>query len=414
MATYLLLRNNKESGPFSQQQLQQMGLKPYDLVWVEGRSAAWRYPGEVNELKEFAPNVEEQPFDRFFKKPGENKEKHFYELVEVAAKKEVSQKVNTENSLKEKTYSKIFVSMPTQPFATAPVSAEKKIPVEKKPEVKLNEEQKEESVPLTEKYSQPLEDIKKKYAEIYLNRKQKNNRNEKLKSALKLSAVVFCALAIGIFIYIKLKPAEKNQIVSNANAIPRQNIITETIPRVENSLNSGQENRLSKKELKPATKINEPAPVEKTKKPTEAKNIAEKNEPANETEKINTLQTELEGSRDKSVRDITTNNKIKPVNLASYVSIKANEYKRRSFGGIENLELTVSNSSNFILDKVIVELQYLKPSELPLITERIQFTTISPNGTMTIKIPDNPRGIKVIYKIIQVESGQFDKNTAGL
>ncbi len=44
------------------------GLKPYDLVWVQGKSAAWRYPSEVEELKPYAPVIEEQPFDRFYKK----------------------------------------------------------------------------------------------------------------------------------------------------------------------------------------------------------------------------------------------------------------------------------------------------------------------------------------------------------
>src|ERR1700744_1769058 len=66
---YSLLRDNKQSGPYSLDQLKTMGLKAYDLVWVDGKSAAWRYPSEIAELKAFAPVVEEQPFDRFFKKP---------------------------------------------------------------------------------------------------------------------------------------------------------------------------------------------------------------------------------------------------------------------------------------------------------------------------------------------------------
>ena len=74
MATYLLLRNNKEEGPLSLQHLIQLGLKPYDLVWVQGKSAAWRYPSEIPELKPYAAAVEEQPFDRFYKKPGAAKE----------------------------------------------------------------------------------------------------------------------------------------------------------------------------------------------------------------------------------------------------------------------------------------------------------------------------------------------------
>jgi len=68
MNTYLLLRNNKETGPHTTDDLVKMGLKSYDLIWVEGKSAAWRYPCEVDELKKYAPSVEEQPFDRFFKK----------------------------------------------------------------------------------------------------------------------------------------------------------------------------------------------------------------------------------------------------------------------------------------------------------------------------------------------------------
>src|SRR6516165_8147875 len=70
MNKYLLLRSNKQSGPFTLDEMRAMGLKAYDLVWVEGKSAAWRYPGEIEELKLYAPPVEEQPFDRFFKKPG--------------------------------------------------------------------------------------------------------------------------------------------------------------------------------------------------------------------------------------------------------------------------------------------------------------------------------------------------------
>jgi hypothetical protein len=69
MKEYRLLRNNKESGPYSTGELIQMGLKAYDLVWIEGKSASWRYPSEIAELKPFAPVIEEQPFDRFYKKP---------------------------------------------------------------------------------------------------------------------------------------------------------------------------------------------------------------------------------------------------------------------------------------------------------------------------------------------------------
>jgi hypothetical protein len=71
MNQYLLLRDNKQTGPYTAEELAAKGLKAYDLVWLEGKSAAWRYPSEIAELKAFAPVVEEQPYDRFYKKPAE-------------------------------------------------------------------------------------------------------------------------------------------------------------------------------------------------------------------------------------------------------------------------------------------------------------------------------------------------------
>ncbi|HVG42859.1 MAG TPA: hypothetical protein VM888_14700, partial [Chitinophagaceae bacterium] len=52
---YLLLRDNQQSGPYTLAEIIEGGLKPYDLVWVEGKSAGWSYPGEVEALKPYAP-----------------------------------------------------------------------------------------------------------------------------------------------------------------------------------------------------------------------------------------------------------------------------------------------------------------------------------------------------------------------
>lgn len=52
---YRLLRNNKEEGPFTAEELIQKSLRPYDLIWIDGRSGAWNYPGELAEFKKYAP-----------------------------------------------------------------------------------------------------------------------------------------------------------------------------------------------------------------------------------------------------------------------------------------------------------------------------------------------------------------------
>ncbi|WP_447641482.1 MULTISPECIES: hypothetical protein [Chitinophagaceae] len=47
MNFYRVLRDNKELGPFSLEEIKKLGLKSSDLVWIDGQSAAWRFPDEV-------------------------------------------------------------------------------------------------------------------------------------------------------------------------------------------------------------------------------------------------------------------------------------------------------------------------------------------------------------------------------
>lgn len=53
MKKYLLLRDNKESGPYLLEEIAEKGLRPLDLIWIEKESTAWEYATEINELKGF-------------------------------------------------------------------------------------------------------------------------------------------------------------------------------------------------------------------------------------------------------------------------------------------------------------------------------------------------------------------------
>ena len=66
MKKYLLLRNNKQTGPHSYDELLEMGLKSQDLIWIEGKSASWRYPGEFDEFKTHPSFLKEQTPDHSF------------------------------------------------------------------------------------------------------------------------------------------------------------------------------------------------------------------------------------------------------------------------------------------------------------------------------------------------------------
>jgi len=56
----------------------------------------------------------------------------------------------------------------------------------------------------------------------------------------------------------------------------------------------------------------------------------------------------------------------------------------------------------------------MKPSEQPLRTDIITFKNIGSNKSITVKVPDSQRGIRVDYRITNIESKQWEKNTAGL
>jgi hypothetical protein len=460
MDTYLLLRSNKQSGPYSLQQLVSVGLKPYDLVWVEGKSAAWRYPSEVDGLKAYAPATEEQPYDRFYKKPEEKQAQKPQEKIvsQPILQPEETYSMPVENKTVT-TGKKVFVSMPENHVvkrAVQPAVVKAPVIVEEKP--KIIEERKVESQPilikeepivkektvlpkqepvlpkqvpvfkeqtlsvkeeptLNEKYSESLEDIKKRYTETYLNRKKRSKWTSTHTSLVQVfgGAIFFCLLVV--FAYKNFSGEETSQKTAVVKPDKRA-INTSTVSNTQTAI------------LPAATETKEQQTKKKTQTQKETLNPPDEslsinttpqnnNEPIKENEfaPVENKTADKKAVMPKSTEEQKTEEvkpKTRPVNIHKLVSVKANNYKQRAFGGVLNLELTVDNESKFELDKVIVELQYLKPSEQPLKTERIVFSSIGPNDSKTIKVPDYLRGVKVSYRVLDIESSQYERQTAGL
>jgi hypothetical protein len=465
MDTYLLLRSNKQSGPYSLQQLVSSGLKPYDLVWVEGKSAAWRYPSEVEGLKSYAPATEEQPYDRFYKKTEENivtKPKQQQQETYVAIKEEtyIAPKEETYVPPKVEVYvlpvenktlttsSKVFVAMPenhvpkkqSQPVIAKipPIVEEKPVVVEEKkveskpiytehetlPKEPVLPKQKEiinaypvslkEEPTLNEKYSESLDDIKRRYTETYLSRKKKSKWTSTHTSILQVfgGAVFFCFLVVVAYRNFggEEKPQPRTTIIqpdkraiNTGTTTTTSTVIPPIIP--EANISSTKKTQTKKED----TNIPAESLVTNSAQQKKEEVIRENDEVvASEKKAVMTKATE-------ETKPEETKPKTRPININRLVNVKANNYKQRAFGGVMNLELTVNNDSKFELDKVIVELVYLKPSEQPIKTETIVFSSIEANGSKTLKIPDYLRGIKVSYRVMEIESSQYEKyTTAGL
>jgi len=463
MDTYLLLRSNKQSGPYSLQQLVNFGLKPYDLVWVEGKSAAWRYPSEVDGLKAYSPATEEQPYDRFYKKSEEKavskpqqqpQETPKHQQKEIYVPQQQSYFIPKEEvyvlPVENKTLTtskKVFVAMPenhipkkqSQPVVVKapPVVEEKPVVVEEKkveskplyiehetlpkepvlpkqePIIKAYPVSLKEEPTLNEKYSESLDDIKKRYTETYLSRKKKSKWTSTHTSVLQVfgGAIAFCFIVVVIYKNFggEEKPQSKTTIIQpDKRAINTAATTSTIIPPVvpEANISSTKKTQTKKED----TNIPAESLVTNSAHQKKEEVIKENNEVvASEKKAVLPPKATEETKQDE------TKPKTRPVNINRLVNVKANNYKQRAFGGVMNLELTVNNDSKFELDKVIVELQYLKPSEQPIKTETIVFSSIEANGSKTLKIPDYLRGIKVAYRVLEIESSQYEKyTTAGL
>jgi hypothetical protein len=456
MANYLLLRNNKESGPYSVDDLMELGLKPYDLVWIQGKSAAWRYPSEVDELKPIAPVVEEQPFDRFFKRAADTKKESFTAVEEPPKQKEetLKQEIPVVQPQYEKYIPKksVFVAMPGQK-STVVQSVKREEPVSIPAPVQQTITISENPAAAQIKYSQPLDEIKEMYVKTLQDRKQKIARKSIWLKRAKQTAALLSLVAVGVIAGFVIKSNNGKQAIAaqTNNATQQQqqvtsapviNVADDTILANHLAASSNDIPLLQQPSEPSVNKIPErkDKPIELKQSPDKPLTGNLKNEIASTSSSENKISNSVPaqpkpvdidpatGERSRKVRTANEENSnhsntnsgtsekksFLPDNIVSrQVSVKSNAYKVVAFGGIRGLELTVTNDSKYVLDNVTVELQYIKPNELPLRTENIQFTSVGPNATSTIRVPDTNRGIKVTYRIVNIKSRQMDEGVAG-
>lgn len=433
MASYLLLRDNKESGPFTLGELQNFGLKPYDLIWIQGKSAAWRYPSEIEELKPFAPAIEEQPFDRFFKKNTAEEKREELPVIEPQYSKYIPQE-----SKQAPTYTSkrsVFVTLPGNKQVALKQDPQ---PIQQKP---ASEPLSTPTISITEnpaaaeiKYSQPLDEIKEMYVKTLLERKDKKVRKGLMLAIFKKAAVFGGLVVLGVLAGFIIR--SKHGSNGNSEVVPDLMQVSASIANKpgNSALPAETSEPVPDRIEESGVKYSEPARKNTASDPVEEEPAQYEEEPPKLTIRKETMMIvpkrkesyasqpnpgatidPLTGERERKLRNVNEVPERTPTthSLKDLVSVTSNDYKRVAFGGIRNLYLTVTNRSKFELDHVVVELQYLKPSEEPLRTENINFESIAPSASSTIRIPDTNRGIKVNYRIINIRSRHNPDLAAG-
>ncbi len=488
MSTYLLLRDNKESGPYSFEELRSKGLKPYDLVWIDGRSAAWRYPSEVEELKSFAPAVEEQPFDRFYKKSAQdnaaitaqnNSTGGLPVALSIPAQarsleKETSFSSDNGSMLPGEPSSIpgkriIYVTLPAAkgnsgmratPFRE-PAKVQDSIPVrETRTQANEKEPARTELPPRyinpaanpEEKFSQPSEDMWRGAVEL-----TPRQHGVDMKRILQPIAAIGCILALlaaGIFIGLSIKsdsfgfsekvatketpatqlpvPVQHGHMLTapapvtdTASApvidpIPPATVGTkrETTSIVNTPPPDGPVSIMASTPAGSESALMSSAPAQKKKadKPRNrsslvSQKVSVSSLPAKDSAAMGLPAVHREATHRTDEtgldRDAIRNS------MANMVSVGSGKYTVGTFGGISDLQVTVSNHSLYPIDLVVVEVQYIQSNKKVFKTENMYFRDLGPGAAMMQEAPKSSRGIKVQYKITLINSKELGLSYSG-
>jgi hypothetical protein len=494
MSTYLLLRDNKESGPYSFDELKNKGLKPYDLVWIEGKSAAWRYPSEVEELKSFAPAVEEQPFDRFYKKSVQSNSSQNNSSTPApnnssvatpsrpVPEKETSFSAGMNGSVISAEPSSvpgkriIYVTLPSDrtgsgmrvPSYREPVRVQPPVPVQEKrtpPSEKEPVRAEMSSLyvkaagPVEEKFAQDADDMWKSAVE--LTPRQQGPGLKAIMQPVLAIACVLALLAAGVFIGLSIKSnsfgfsqktdAQENPVVqvpvpaqqdhvpaasTPAVSSPTTPVSASAIPATTNSDNTAK-TTVDNPSAAPAAPV--PAPGDQTVAraaidqtalvpPAVAtpkkKTARAKNSPVNP--RLSSLASPIKDSaamtlpvvhREATHRADETTGPGKDAvrsNIANMLSVGIGKFTVGTFGGISDLQMTVSNRSMYPIDLVVVEVQYVQANKKIFKTEDLYFRDLGPGAAMMLEAPKSSRGVKIQYKITLVNSKELGLSYSGL
>ncbi|HEY6901149.1 MAG TPA: hypothetical protein VI233_10920 [Puia sp.] len=445
---YLLLRNNKQSGPFSLDEIKTMGLKAYDLVWVEGKSAAWRYPCEIEELSAFAPAVEEQPFDRFYKKTSP-----------VSSTATVNANTNNNSAVPPKPASEpstvpgkriIYVTMPAgasqaapretvrETTRVAPIPAPRAVPISFEPVEPLPAPPHAYSI--EDNSSQPLLD---QTAHVeFLPRPQRRSSSRLIKP-LAIGFAILALLAAGIFIGLSIK---KDTIFSqpkiaakstktdldNGGQQPQTPTTAQQLPAPAAMSTAAPLNTNPPADTA-ATIVGKTSPVtpavSRPSKASTALTVPPKEKPASPRNQNLLPLTNKDSSsnaypavhREAVRRNDPAEKAESPdkdanarLNIANQVSVGANGYTVGTFGGISDLQVTVTNRSAYPLDLVVVEVQYVQANKKVYKTENLYFRGIGAGSALMQEAPRSSRGIRVQYKISSINSKELGLSYSGI
>lgn len=407
---FLLLRSNRQSGPHTLDELVKMNLKPADLVWVEGKSHAWSYPHEVEELK------------------------HLFASVPPAQKPPA---IITSEKLKPAA-PKIFVSLPKKETSKeeVPPSIEERADALRRKVEQFSHH--EETPQLNTLYSRSLDDVGENYGE-WLTTQQKRKRRKSNQRLLVPSLLIAAVLAggwwLGRFIFSTqtftlsqqsaMVPQQKTpeRIKQNSGTLVEEQAILrqETRLPLDSATLIPQTTVAKKEKSKPLVKkdtvpakaaqdnavaaapvISEPTPADQqnTGNGEETHVVkTEESSAAKEPQKkkgLGKFFSGLFGKKKKSEEPV----QMVAVDLKNEVELQLKNNDDNWMMGIQGAKLSLRNKSGTELKNATIEIHYFSEDNHLLEKKTVYISNVSPRKTKTISLPDHRTAGRVSYQLL--------------
>jgi hypothetical protein len=407
MNTYKLLRNNKEIGPLSLEELIAKGLQPYDLIWVQNKSAAWRYPSEIEELKSYSlTNTTNQASTP-------NKQKPRFRITAT------SKKIEEKSPVAPAPLPKV------QPEHSAYIPNETRVSSSLATLNHYNNSTPQEPA-LETKYQGSLDDIKKRYEETVLKPKQ---RGFVYRYAW---LIIIPILAAGIWLGYKLsaKPETKDiaavtKTKLESITIPADSFI---IPERSSGIDPADINKPAKSTAGIIDTQNNVIAAEREKLQTQTKQtpaddpnkqiVPARDEiilPAPKTTAVVVPETKERQPRVRSEQDlpvledkpVSTPSPAKP---AASKSKKVNDYVvvdgdyKKLNNSIQDLSLKVENVTPYPIDLVVLDIQYFDKNGKLQKGETVYAKNIAPRRDVVVNASFSNNAYSVGYKVSLVSA----------
>lgn len=455
---YLLLRNNKQTGPYTLEELIGTGLTPTDLIWVEGKSCGWSNPEEIEALAPYMPRVN--------RSADVTKSIHSSSRTnDTSVKKESLNKQST--GYLPSTSSSVFISMPTGTRGSSSPEAESPAPhppIQKATYLPAN------SQPVTTPskgrdtgstntaYARSLSSLEEDFTNWLYHKKIVKNRDGKKK---KVMMVVVAAIGITVALYfgattffspdtkereprqapvaitppLEEHPSAKDELgepsvttevpqapkevarkVATITTIVRNNKRVQEVPvqpstQTTSLPNSDEEYRA------PSSRNSEPQEEEPVTTEPKKKTFGEKLDglfdkfKKKKKEEPEVIETTSEtaplprSSQRKSVRrgDSTPVGEEPATPLATGIDITADNPDNWMMG-IKGLTLTLRNRSNEWIRNAEVEISYYTERNTLLEKKRISFANIPSGKTQTVAAPDHKLADHTEHHLITIST----------